>query len=832
MPQPQPTQAQFVIVGGGIIGLSVAYHLTKLGHRDVLLLERKQLTCGTTWHAAGLVTQLRATENMARLAQYTAGLFSALEKETGQSTGFSQTGSITVARTPERLEELRRGASMGRSFGLEVEIMDPAAAARRVPLLNVADIVGAAWIPSDGKTNPVDTARAFAMGAKMGGATILENTAVRSFKRERGRIVAVVTDSGEIACATVAICGGMWSRQLGNLAGVTVPLHAAEHFYIVTDAIEGLQPDFPTVRDLDGCFYAKEDAGKLLVGAFEPRGKPWGMQGIREEFCFDQLPDDEEHLAPILEHAAHRIPVLQNTGMQLFFNGPESFTPDNRFLMGPAPDIDNLYVATGFNSCGIESSGGAGRVMAHWMSTGEADADYWEIDVRRAMPFQRNARYLHDRTAEAVGLLYSLHWPYRCPSTARGVRRSPLHDRLAAQGAFFAEAAGWERANWFAGAGRKPEEKYSFERGEWFERSALEHAATRDAVTVFDQTSFAHFLVQGRGAVGVLQQLACNDVDVAPGRIVYTPWLNTRGGMESDVTIARLSEEEFLVVTAGSQRTRDLAWLRRHISRGDHFATVTDQCSAYATIAVMGPKSRELMQRLSPHDFGDEAFPFGAWREIEIAHALAYAFRMTFVGELGYELHVPAEFALGVYDALVEQGASLGLAHGGYLAIDSLRMECGYRDWGHDVSDEDTPLEAGLGFTVAWDKKSPFIGREALLPGRGKVPARRLVHFALRDPRPLMFGAEPVFKDSKRIGHLKSTAFGHTVGRSLGMGYLSHPDGVSAAWLATGGFEVEVAGERVPAVASLRAFYDADRTRVKGGTAAAPDLVDPGLRRT
>ena len=826
MPSRQPSQAQFVIVGGGIIGLSVAYHLARLGHRDVLLLERRQLTCGTTWHAAGLVTQLRATENMARLAQYTAGLFGTLEKETGQSTGFVQCGSITVAGTPQRLEELKRGASMGRSFGLEVEILDPAAAVRRVPQLNVADIVGAAWIPSDGKTNPVDTARAFAMGAKLGGATLLENVAVRSFKRKGDRIVGVVTDEGEIACETLALCGGMWSRQLGNLAGVTIPLHAAEHFYIVTDAIEGLPPDFPTVRDLDGCFYAKEDAGKLLVGAFEPRGKPWGMQGIREEFCFDQLPDDEEHLAPILEHAAHRLPVLQDTGMQLFFNGPESFTPDNRFLMGPAPDVDNLYVATGFNSCGIESAGGAGRVMAHWMSTGTADADYWEMDVRRAMPFQRNARYLHDRTAEAVGLLYSLHWPNRSPATARGVRRSPLHDRLAAQGAFFAEAAGWERANWFAGSGRTPPpDSYSFDRSLWFERSALEHAATRNGVCVFDQTSFAHFLVQGPVAVDLLQTLSCNDVDVPSGRIVYTPWLNEHGGMESDVTIARLSEQAFLVVTAGAQRTRDFSWLRRHIKTGKHFATVTDQCSAYATIAVMGPRSRELLARLSPEDFSDAAFPFGACREIEIAHALAHAFRMTFVGELGYELHVPSEFAVNVYDALLEHGAALGLAHGGYLAIDSLRMECGYRDWGHDVSDEDTPLEAGLGFTVAWDKGAPFIGREALLPKRGKTPERRLVQFALKDAEPLMFGSEPVFKDAKLVGHLKSAAFGHTVGRSLGMSYLSHPQGVTPAWLATGGFEIEVAGVRYPAVASLKAFYDPERTRVKGGTEEATKLV-------
>jgi 4-methylaminobutanoate oxidase (formaldehyde-forming) len=809
-----PSQARFVIVGGGIIGLSLAYHLTKLGQRDVLLLERKRLTCGTTWHAAGLVTQLRATENMARLAQYTAGLFRDLERETGQSTGFSQTGSITVATTPERLEELRRGASMGRSFGLEVEMIDAREARRRVPMLEVDGVLGAAWIATDGKTNPVDTARAFEIGARAGGARICENTEVRDFRIERGRVTGVVTDRGEVACEAAAICSGMWSRELGKRAGVTIPLHAAEHFYIVTEAIAGLDATFPTVRDLDGCFYAKEDAGKLLVGAFEPMGKPWGVRGIPAEFCFDQLPDDPEHLEPILQNAARRIPALATAGVQLFFNGPESFTPDNRFLLGPSAEVDGLYVATGFNSCGIESSGGAGKVLAHWMSTGIPDADYWEIDVRRAIPFQRNDRYLRDRTGEAVGLLYGLHWPHRVPATARGVRRSPLHDRLATQGACFTEAAGWERPSWFGDPGSRPVDRSSFDKGEWFQRSALEHEATREAVGLFDQTSFAHFLVQGRDALTVLQHLSCNDVDVPVGRIVYTPWLNDRGGIESDLTIARLDVEQFLVVTAGAQRTRDLAWIRRHIAAASAFATVTDLCSAYATIAVMGPKSRELLTRVSPADLSNDGFPFGHVREIEIGYALALAFRMTFVGELGFELHVPSEFATGVYDALVGNGADLGLRHCGYLAIDSLRMECGYRDWGHDVSDEDTPLEAGLGFTVAWNKTG-FIGRSTLLAARGRPLERRLVHFALEDPEPLLFGAEPVLSGGRVAGHLKSAAYGHTLGAALGLGYLHSADGVTEGWIAGQRFEVDVAGRLHAARVSLRPFFDPRRQRVK-----------------
>ncbi|WP_050399837.1 GcvT family protein [Bradyrhizobium embrapense] len=830
MEKKLPSHAEFVIVGGGIIGLSIAYHLTRLGHRDVLLLERDQLTCGTTWHAAGLVTQLRANENMAKLAQYTAGLFRELETVTGQYTGFRQTGSITVATTQPRLEELKRGSSMGRSFGLDVEMIDPTEAKRRVPLLDIADVLGAAWIPSDGMTNPVDTARAFAAGARQAGATIIERTPITRLIVEQGRICGVETAVGAVRSDKVVLCTGMWTRALAAELGWAVPLHAAEHFYVVTEAIPSLPADLPTIRDMDGKFYAKADAGKLLVGFFEDKGKPWGMNGIARDFSFDSLPDDFDHIEPYLAHAMRRLPALEHVGLQLNFNGPESFTPDNRFHLGPAPDIAGLYVAAGFNSCGIESSGGAGKVMAEWMATGAPASDYWEMDVRRSMSFQRNQRYLFDRTSEAVGNLWALHWPHKSPITARNVRVSPLHDRLIEAGAKFGEAAGWERAQWFNRAETAPFAQATFSRDAWFTASGAEHKAARSAVTLFDQTSFAHILVQGRDALALLQRLSTNDVDVPIGRIVYTPWLNDRGGMESDVTIARVDEGEFLIVTAAMQRVRDLAWLRTHASERDH-VFVTDVSSAYTTLSVMGPRSRELLTRVSSADFSDDAFPFATAKEIEIGYGLALAFRMTFVGELGWELHIPTEFALGIYDAMVAKGQDLGLCHAGYVALNTLRLEAGYRDWGSDVSDEDTPIESGLAFTVAWNKKQEFIGRPKLETQRGQTPRRRLVQLAASNPAPLLFGTEPVWRDGRLVGYLRSAGFGHTLGCGVGMGYLHSERGVNSAWLSEGKFEIEIAGERHAAIASLRPFYDAGRTRVKGQYLRAEELIAPELLR-
>jgi 4-methylaminobutanoate oxidase (formaldehyde-forming) len=815
-----PNHANVVIVGGGVAGCSIAYHLTKIGITDVVLLERKQLTCGTTWHAAGLVGQLRATRNLTELAKYTADLYRSLEAETGQATGFKQNGSISVAKTPARLEELYRGASMGKTFGLEIDRLTTAEIRERWPLLEVGDLVGGIFIRKDGQTNPIDTTQAFARGARMRGARIFENTKVERIRVEKGRAVGVETDAGYIAADTVVLCAGMWSHALGRAAGVSVPLHAAEHFYIVTEPIKGVPPNLPVLRVYDECAYYKEDAGKLLVGCFEPVAKPWGMNGIPESFCFDSLPEDADHFEPILAAAVRRVPVLADAGIQLFFNGPESFTPDDRYYIGEAPEVRDLFVATGFNSVGIAASGGAGKVVAQWIQDRRPPMDLADVDIRRAMPFQSNRRYLHDRTVETLGLLYAMHWPYYQYQTARGARRTALHDRLLAAGACMGETAGWERPNWFAPKGVEPRYEYAYGRQNWFEHCGTECRAVRDAVALFDQTCFAKYLVQGRDACAVLNRLSTSNLDVAPGRIVYTQWLNERGGIEADLTITRLSETQFLVVTSAICQTRDLAWLQRYLDGHPQFhCTATDVTAGIAMLGVMGPNSRALLSEVSGADLSNAAHPFGQSREIEIGYARLRASRITYVGELGWELYIPAEQVLDVYERLIEAGAKYGLIHAGYHAMAACRVEKGYRHWSHDIADEDTPLEAGLGFTVAWDKPGGFVGREALLAQRQRgVLPKRLVQVMLEDDSanaPLLYHEEPIVRDGVIVGSTRSGAWGHRINRSIGMGYVHCEAGVSPEWLAGGTWEIEVAGQRHAARVQLQPWYDPKGERIK-----------------
>jgi 4-methylaminobutanoate oxidase (formaldehyde-forming) len=809
-----------VIVGGGVAGCSVAYHLTKLGVTDVVLLERKQLTCGTTWHAAGLVGQLRATRNLTELAKYTADLFHSLEAETGQATGFKQNGSISVAKTAERLEELKRGASMGKTFGLAIDELTPGEIKERWPLLEVGDIVGGIFLPKDGQTNPIDTTLALAKGAKQRGARILENTCVLRILVEKGRAVGVATAEGEIRADTVVLCGGMWSHGLAAAAGAAVPLHAAEHFYIVTEAIAGIPTNLPVLRVQDECAYYKEDAGKILMGCFEPVAKPWGMAGIPEDFCFDTLPEDYEHFEPILDAAVKRVPALASAGIQLFFNGPESFTPDDRYYVGETPEVQDLFVATGFNSVGIAASGGIGKVLAQWIVDRRPPLDLCDVDVRRVMPFQANRRYLHDRTVETLGLLYAMHWPYYQYRTARGARRTPLHDRLLAAGACMGETAGWERPNWFAAPGSSPDYRYSYGRQNWFDACRAECAAVRDRVALFDQTCFAKFLVQGADAARLLNEVSTANVDVPAGRIVYTQWLNDHGGIEADLTITRLAEQEFMVVTSAICQTRDLAWLKRQIAARDGLrCAVTDVTAGIAMLGVMGPRSRALLEAASGGDLSNAAHGFGWSRDIEIGYARVRASRITYVGELGWELYLSAEHCLDVYERLLEAGAALGLAHAGYHAMAACRVEKGYRHWSHDIADEDTPLESGLGFTVAWDKPGGFTGREALLKQRvaGTLP-KRLVQVMLVDDSPaapLLYHEEPIVRDGTIVGSIKSGAWGHRLGKSLGMGYVACPDGVSKEWLQSGRWEVEVACRRHAARVQLEAWYDPKNERIK-----------------
>ena len=822
-----PRQARVVIIGGGIVGCSVAYHLTKLGWRDVVVLERNTLTSGTTWHAAGLIGQLRSTYNLTQLAKYSADLFHTLADETGQETGFRQTGSIALATSAARMEELKRGASMARCCGLEVEVIDVRDAVQRWPLVDADGVVGGVYLPKDGRCNPVDTTLALAKGARQGGARVLEHVLVKDIRRKGGRATGVSTAHGDIDAEFVVNCAGLWGWHVGREAGVNVPLHGAEHFYVVTEAIPGLTADLPVLRVPDICTYFKEDAGKLLVGFFEPHAKPWRKGPAPEPEGFVHLPEDWDHVMPYLEAAMARVPVLRDTGIQLFFNGPESFTPDDRYILGEAPELRNCFVAAGFNSVGIQSSGGAGKAIAEWIVRGHAPMDLWDVDVRRFMPFQGNSRYLRERTTETLGLLYDMHWPNRQYASARGARRSPLHERIAGARACFGETAGWERPNWYAPPRVAPVYEYSYGRQNWFAYSAAEHRAVREGVGLFDQSSFAKFVLQGRDAERVLDRVCANDVAVAPDRIVYTQWLNERGGIEADLTVTRLDEERYMIVTAAATQTRDFYWLRDHIPSGAH-AVLTDVTSGYAVIGIMGPRSRDLLQPLTDADLSNAAFPFGASREIELGYARVRASRITYVGELGWEIYVPAEFALGVYDVIAAAGSGAGLVHAGYHAMNSLRMEKAYRHWGHDISDETTPLEAGLAFAVAFSRQADFVGRAALERQRSEGVRTRLVQFALADPQPLVYHNEPIWRDGALVGRVTSGAYGHTVGTSLCMGYVPCDPSQPADAVLAGAYEIEVACERYPARASLRPFYDPAGGRIRdepGPVAAAASAV-------
>ena len=637
-----PLSARVVIIGGGISGCSVAYHLAKLGWTEIVLLERKKLTSGTTWHAAGLVGQLRASQNMTRLAKYSADLYRTLESETGLATGLRQCGSITVALTTERQEELRRQAAMARVFGVEVNELSPSDILSLYPHLNMTDVVSGVHLPGDGQADPGNIALALAKGARMLGAQIVEGVIVNEVTQADGRVTGVTWQQGEetgtIATGHVVNCGGMWGRDLAACNGVTLPLHACEHFYIVTENIPGLA-QLPVLRVPDECAYYKEDAGKILLGAFEPKAKPWGMNGIPADFCFDQLPEDFDHFEPILEAAVIRMPILAEAGIQTFFNGPESFTPDDRYYLGEAPELAGYWVAAGYNSIGIVSSGGAGMALAQWMNDGEPPFDLWEVDIRRAQPFQKNRRYLQERVTETLGLLYADHFPYRQMATARGIRRSPLHQHLKDRGAVFGEVAGWERANWFADQGQTAEYVHTWRRPNWFENSRAEHMAIRHGVGLLDMTSFGKIRVEGRDALTFLQRMCANQMDVATGRIVYTQMLNDRGGIECDLTVTRLSETAFFLVVPGATLQRDLVWLRRHL--GDEFLVITDVTASEAVLPLMGPKARDLLNAISPADLSNDAHPFGTAREIEVGMTLARAHRVTYVGELGWELYVP-----------------------------------------------------------------------------------------------------------------------------------------------------------------------------------------------
>ncbi|MEM9716031.1 MAG: FAD-dependent oxidoreductase [Pseudomonadota bacterium] len=809
-----PDKARVVIIGGGVIGCSVAYHLTKLGWKDVVLLERKQLTCGTTWHAAGLIAQLRATANMTKLARYSQELYGNLEAETGVATGFKRVGSITAALTEERKEEIFRQAAMARAFGVEVEEISPKEVKERYEHLNIEDVTAGVWLPLDGQGDPANIALALAKGARQNGAVVKERTKVTGVTKQGGRVTHVQwqngEDAGSIAADMVVNCAGMWGHEVGKMLGVNVPLHACEHFYIVTEAIEGLS-QMPVLRVPDECAYYKEDAGKMLLGAFEPNAKPWAMTGIPEDFEFDQLPEDFDHFEPILEQAVNRLPMLGEAGIHTFFNGPESFTPDDAYHLGLAPGMDNVWVAAGFNSIGIQSAGGAGMALAQWMEDGEKPFDLGDVDISRMQPFQGNKTYLYERSKETLGLLYADHFPYRQKDTARGVRRTPFHNHLLNHGAVMGELAGWERANWFARQDQEREYRYTWKRQNWFENNAAEHKAIRESVGMYDMSSFGKIRVEGRDAEDFLNYVCGADMSVPVGKIVYTQFLNATGGIEADVTVSRLSETAYIIVTPAATRLADETWLRRHL--GDRNVVITDVTAAEGVLAVMGPKARELMQKVSPNDFSNETNPFGTVQEIELGMGLARVHRVSYVGELGWEIYVSSDMAGHAFETLMEAGQDVDVKLCGMHTMDTCRIEKAFRHFGHDITCEDHVLEAGLGFAVSKTKES-FIGRDAVAKKREEGLKNRMVQFKLNDAEPLLFHNETILRDGEIVGYLSSGNYGHHLGAAMGLGYVPS-EGEKPADLLASKYEIDVAGVRVEAEASLKPMYDPTGDRTK-----------------
>jgi glycine cleavage system aminomethyltransferase T/glycine/D-amino acid oxidase-like deaminating enzyme len=833
IPPVLPSRAHVVVIGGGVIGTSVAYHLTLRGLTDVLLLEQGQLSCGTTWHAAGLVGQLRASESGTRLVQYSTQLYDRLEAETGLATGFRRCGGVTVARTDDRMMALRRTAATAEAFGLECELISPARAAEMYPIMDVSDLVGAIWLPGDGRANPTDLTAALARGARMRGAVIRERTRVTGIAvahaPSTGPVVAGVrTDQGDVEADVVINCAGQWAKQIGAMCGVTVPLHSAEHFYVVTDQISGVHRDLPVLRDPDGYTYIKEEVGGLLVGGFEPDAKPWvSPDELPYPFEFQLLGEDWEHFEVLMNNAIERIPVLAGTGMKKLYNGPESFTPDNQFILGEAPELRNFYLAAGFNSVGIASAGGAGKALADWIIDGDPGTDLTVVDIRRFARFNGNNRWLRDRVGEVLGLHYAPPWPNRELVSARPFRRSPVYYLLRDAGACFGSKMGWERANVFARHEHAPVIEYSWSKPSWLAWSVAEQRATRENVAVFDQTSFSKYLLTGPDALAALQWLCTADVDVPPGRTVYTGMLNARGRYEADVTVTRLASDDFLIFSSAASTERDLHHIRRRLPSSG--ATVVDVTSAYAVYGVMGPRSRELLSRLTRADLSDERFGFGQSREIDLGYATVRATRLTYVGELGWELCSPMEFAVGVYEDLMAAGADLGVANGGYYAIESLRLEKGYRAFGRELTPDYNPVEAGLLFACKLKTDIGFLGRDAVEKARAAGPRQRLVSLVLDDPEIMMWGGELLVRDGAAAGLVTSAAWGATLGASVGMAYVRQTGGPGASspgssaadgdvvtpdYVRSGHYQVNVGGRLCDAQVSLRPLYDPDGEKV------------------
>jgi 4-methylaminobutanoate oxidase (formaldehyde-forming) len=813
-----PQRSRVVVVGGGIIGCSVAYHLAHLGWRDVVLLERDRLTSGTTWHAAGLIVTFGSTsETSTEMRKYTRDLYARLETETGLATGFKPVGFIEVAIDADRLEEYRRVAAFNRYCGVDVHEISASDVERLFPLARTDDILAGFYVREDGRANPVDVTRALARGARMQGATIVEDVPVTGFLTARGAVTGVQTPYGSIEAEYVVNCAGMWARQLGARAGVSIPLQAAEHYYLITEEIAGLSAACPVLEDPASYGYFREEVGGLMVGLFEPVCAPWKVDGVPEDFSFGELPPDWDRMAGYVETAMRRVPMSLEVGVRKLFCGPESFTPDLQPVVGEAPELRNYFVAAGLNSIGILTGGGLGRVLAHWIVHGRPDVDVTGFNIDRLHVYQATREYRRTRTVESLGMVYQCHYPTRSMQTARGVKRSPLHDRLAARGAYFRDVSGWEGADWYAPPGVEPRVgRLSWGRQSWFPFWEAEHHAAREGVILMDMSFMSKFLVQGRDAGRILDFLSANRVDGPSGRITYTPWLDEAGRLQADLTVTKLGDDRFWVVASDTAHRHVDTWLRRHIP-GDAHTVVTDVTSGHAQINVQGPRSRELLQTLTGADLSNEAFPFRAAREIEIGYARLLCIRITYLGELGYELYVPAEQGTHVYDLLVQAGEAVGLRHAGLKALASLRMEKGYRDYGHDIDNTDPVLDAGLGFVVALDKPGGFLGRDAVLAQKAAgPPARRLMQVLVTDPAPMMFHAEVVRRNGTPAGYVRAASYGHTLGGAVGLVMVEAGEPITQAYLDAGTWDVDIAGTRYPAVVSLKPLYDPEMKRIRG----------------
>jgi 4-methylaminobutanoate oxidase (formaldehyde-forming) len=809
-----PTQARAVVIGGGIIGCSTAYHLAKLGWSDTILIERHKLTSGSTHHAAGLVGQLRSSANITQLLGQSVALYRSLESESGRASGWKMNGGLRLACNAARWTELKRQATSAHSFGLEMHLLSAREAQQLWPMMQVADVVGAAFLPTDGQVNPSDITQSLARAARMRGVGIFEDTSVLGFEIERGHVTAVLSSRGRIACEIAVNCAGQWARQVGLLAGSNVPLVSVQHQYLITDAIPGVTAGLPTLRDPDRLTYFKEDVGGLVMGGYEPNPRPWAVDGFPDNFNFQLLPPDWDHFQPILDQAMARVPALAGAGAKELINGPESFTPDGNFILGAAPEVAGLYVGAGFNAFGIASGGGAGGVLAQWIVDGEAPCDLWPVDIRRFGPPQRDIRWVRARTLELYAKHYAIAWPGEEHASGRPLRRSPLYGYLRSAGAVFGEKFGWERPNWFAAEGEPARDDYGFERPNWFAAVAREHQAARERVALFDQSSFAKFELCGRHAEQVLNWICANDVARPVGSLVYTQMLNRHGGIECDLTVARLAAERFYIVTGTGFATHDFDWISRQLPTGMQ-ARLTEVSSQYAVLALMGPAARRVLERLTQDDVSHAGFAFGRARSLQVAGAPLLALRVTYVGELGWELHVPVEYAATLYEALMSAGLDLGIANAGYRAIESLRLEKGYRAWGADIGPDHTPLEAGLAWAVKLKTTIPFLGREALEQQQRSPLRKWLCAFTTDDPAVMLFGRETILRDGEPVGWLSSGGFGHTISRPIGLGYVRRPQGLNAEYLLAGRYELEVATERVACRIHLGALYDPKMARVR-----------------